>query len=497
MGMQRERGIAGGSAVLLGAVAATSVLNYGLGLALAWLLPADRFGVVGTLIALLLLATSVLAAGFPWALARVVAAGHGDTNADTAPTFRAALVGNVGLGIVLAAAFVAIQLPTGALLPGVGPVPTLLAAATIVALALGSVQVGALQGFRRFDAVAATRVLECVAKVVLVVGAVTVLALGIGGVALALLVSAAVAAGWSLWSLRDRWPGRGPVAAARTFVDAVPLSIATTGFGMLGTLDVLLLGALGHGAGGAAAAVGIYQAAAIIGRAPFFLGSAVSEAVFPHIARARTLVEAHRVTMTALRFIPLALVPAQLVLLIAPNWALSIVLPAAYADATEPVRVITLGTVGLLVADVLLKALLARGFGGVVALRVPVAVGVQLAGLALLVPHFGPLGAAWSFAAGTWAMAALLGGAYLARFRPARPRVAPAVGWIVALGAPAGAFLAADHAGTVLGSALVLLGLACYVGLALRLGLVPADVVSNVAAYVQRRIQRTTAEARP
>lgn len=489
MGMQRERGIAGGSAVLLGAVAATSVLNYGLGLALAWLLPADRFGVVGTLIALLLLATSVVAAGFPWALARAVAAGGG----DTAATFRASLIGNVGLGVILAVAFVAIQLPTGALLPGVGPVPTLLAGVTIVLLALGSVQVGALQGARRMDAVAATRVLECVAKVVLVIGAITVLALGIGGVALALLVSAAVAAVWSLWSLRDQWPGRGPVAAARTFVDAVPLSIATTGFGMLGTLDVLLLGALGHGAGAAAAAVGIYQAAAIIGRAPFFLGSAISEAVFPHIARARTLADAHRVTMTALRFIPLVLVPAQLVLLIAPKWALSIVLPAAYADATEPVRVITIGTVGLLVADVLLKALLARGFGGVVAWRVPVAVAVQLAGLAVLVPQFGPVGAAWSFAAGTWAMAALLAGAYLARFRPSSPQLAPAVRWVVALAVPAGAFLAADHAGTVLGTALVLLGLAGYVALAVRLGLVPADVL----AYVQRRTQRTTVEARP
>ncbi len=484
MGMRRERGVAGGSAVLLGAVATTSVLNYGLGLALAWLLPADRFGVVGSLITLLLLATSVLAAGFPWALARSLAADGGE---DTAPAFRAALVGNVGLGVILAIVFVAIQLPTGALLPGVGPVPTLLAAATIVLLALGSAQVGALQGVRRFDAVAATRVLECVAKVVLVVGAVTATAFGIGGVAAALLVSAAAAAVWSFRSLRDLWPGRGPVAAARTFVDALPLSIATTGFGMLGTLDVLLLGVLGHGA---AAAVGIYQAAAIIGRAPFFLGSAVSEAVFPHIARARTLADAHRVTMTALRFIPLALVPAQLVLLVAPDRVLSVVLPAAYADAAGPVRVITLGTIGLLVADVLLKALLARGLGGVVALRVPVAVGVQLVGLAVAVPAFGPLGAAWSFAAGTWAMAALLAGAYLARFRPARAPV-PAARWLVALAAPTGAFLAAEHSGTFTGTALVLLGLAAYVALALRLGLVPPEVLAHV-----RRRTRATPEAR-
>jgi O-antigen/teichoic acid export membrane protein len=197
--------------------------------------------------------------------------------------------------------------------------------------------------------------------------------------------------------------------------------------------------------------------------------------------------------MTALCFLPLALVPLQLVLLIAPKWALSIVLPAAYADATGPVRIITLGTIGLLLADVLLKALLARGFGGVVAMLVPVAVGVQLAGLALLVPPFGAIGAAWSFAAGTWAMAALLAGAYLSRFRPSLPRIAPAVRWVVALAAPVGAFLAADHAGTVLGAALVLLGLVAYVGLAVRLGLVPADVM----AFARRRTQPTTVEARP
>ncbi|MBA3907276.1 MAG: oligosaccharide flippase family protein, partial [Pseudonocardiales bacterium] len=368
MGAQRERGVAGGSAVLLGAVAMTSVLNYGLGLALAWLLPADRFGTVGTMLALLLLATSVLAAGFPWALARAVAAApEGASSAQAAAIFRAALIGNVGFGLILAVAFVAIQLTSGAFLTGLGTGPTLLIGAAIVLLAMGSVQVGALQGARRFDAVATTRVLECLAKVVLTLGAVTVLALGVGGVAVALTVSAAAAAAWSLWSLRDRWPGRGPVAAAKTFAEAVPLSVATTGFGMLGTLDVLLLEVLGRSAGVTAATVGIYQAAAIIGRAPFFLGSAISEAVFPHIARARTLADAHRVTMTALRFVPLVLVPAQLVLLVAPNWALSIVLPAAYADATEPLRVITLGTIGLLVADVLIKALLARGFGGIVA----------------------------------------------------------------------------------------------------------------------------------
>lgn len=493
MGAQRERGIAGGSAVLLGAVATTSVLNYGLGLALAWLLPADRFGTVGTMLALLLLATSVLAAGFPWALARAVAAAPGGASpAQTAAIFRAALIGNVGFGLILAIAFVAVQLTSGAFLTGLGTGPTLLIGVAIVLLAMGSVQVGALQGARRFDAVATTRVLECLAKVVLTLGAVTVLALGVGGVAMALTVSAAAAAAWSLWSLRDRWPGRGPVAAAKTFAEAVPLSVATTGVGMLGTLDVLLLEVLGRGAGVTAATVGTYQAAAILGRAPFFLSSAISEAVFPHVARATTLADAHRSAMAALRWIPLALVPAQLVLIIAPEWVLGIVLPGAYAVAAEPIRVITIGTIGLSVADMLLKALLARGYGRVVAATVPFAVGVQIVGLVVLVPHFGAVGAACAFAGGAWATAVLLGAAYLTRFRPSLPRPASVGLWFVALGAAAGPFLLIDHAGTVCGAALVLIGLAAYVVLAARFRLLPADV----PAYLRRGTQRATAEAR-
>ena len=138
--LRAERGAGGGSIVLLAAIALTAAMNYGLGLALAWLLPTEEFGAVGILLNLLMLATSVLAAGFPWALAREVA--RTSDVASTGPVLRVALLGNVGLGLVLGAGFAAIQLTTGAILPGVGAVPTLLAAATIVVLALVAVLVG-------------------------------------------------------------------------------------------------------------------------------------------------------------------------------------------------------------------------------------------------------------------------------------------------------------------------------------------------------------------
>ncbi|WP_433803609.1 oligosaccharide flippase family protein [Actinomycetospora sp. CA-084318] len=413
--LRTQRGAGGGSVVLLGAVATTAALNYGLGLALAWLLPTEGFGAVGVLLNLLLLATSVLAAGFPWALARATARGA-ETGPDPAAV-RAALVGNVVLGIVLAGAFAAVQLTTGVVLPGVGPVPTLLAAATIVVLAVVAVLVGALQGARRFDAVGATRVAEIVVKVLAALGAVGVAGYGVGGVAAALLAGAVAAALVAAVAGADRLrrparpgSGRRPGVVAA----AVPMAVSTTGFGLLGTLDVLALGV----AGVPLAVVGVYQAAAVLARAPFFVGSALSDAAFPFIAAAPTAAAARRALLGALRWVPLVLVPGQLVLLVAPGPVLDVVLPGAYAAAAGPVRVLTLGTTGLLLADMLLKALFARGHAATVARRVPVAVAAQAAALLLLVPAHGALGAAGAFAVGTWTTVVLLGAAVLRELRP-------------------------------------------------------------------------------
>ncbi|WP_345420108.1 oligosaccharide flippase family protein [Pseudonocardia xishanensis] len=477
--MSTERGAAGGSVVLLAGIVVTAVLNYGLGVALAWLLPPAEFGGVGMLLNLLLLATSVLAAGFPWALARAVARrDHGPAERAAADeAFRAALAGNVALGGVLALAFAAVQLTTGAILPGVGALATVLAAATIVLLALGSVLLGALQGNRRFDAVGATRVLEIVIKVVLALGLVVLLGIGVSGVAVALFVAAAASAAFAWWSLRGRRPGRGRVAGLKAFASAVPMAVGTTGFGLMGTLDVLLLGAMGADYGVTVATVGIYQAAAILARAPFFVGSALSDAVFPFVAGARDRAAAHASLMTALRWVPLALVPLQLVLLVTPASVLDLVLPAGYGGAAAVARVITLGTLGLLVADMLLKALFARGFAGAVAVRVPIAVAVQLAALVVLVPRLGAVGAAWAFAAGTWTTALLLGVEYRRRFRPAAVRPTTVGRWLVAV-APLVAVLAvAEAVPAPFDLVAAVGGLVAYAVVAVLTGLVaPADL---------------------
>jgi O-antigen/teichoic acid export membrane protein len=493
--MTTERSAAGGGVVLLAGIMVTAGLNYGLGVALAWLLPPAEFGGVGMLLNLLLLATSVLAAGFPWALARAVARRDQGPAARAAAdeAFRAALAGNVALGGALAVAFAAIQLTTGALLPGVGPVATVLAAATIVLLSLGSVLLGGLQGNRRFDAVGATRVLEIVVKVVLALALVALVGLGVSGVAVALFAAAAASAAFAWWSLRGRRPGRGPVAGLRAFAAALPMAVGTTGFGLMGTLDVLVLGALGAGHGVTVATVGIYQAAAILARAPFFAGSALSDAVFPFVAGARDLRTAHTTLMSVLRWVPLALVPLQLVLVVTPASVLDLVLPAGYGAAAAAVRVISLGTIGLLVADMLLKALFARGFATAVAARVPFCAVVQVAALVVLVPRLGALGAAWAFAAGTWTTVLLLGVEYRRRFRPGRVRLTTLGRWGLALGPLLALLALADAATAPFALPAAVAGLLGYALVAVRVGLVsPAEL-----AAVRSRIRGPRRAAPP
>ncbi len=495
--LRGHQSAATGTVVMMGALALLAPLNYGFGLALAWLLPAAELGVVSVLLTVLLLATTVLAAGFPWVLARTVAradSGERPDSADSADdttgadaSFRAALVGNVGLGVALAAGFAGVQLTTGAILPGVGTGLTLLVAATIVLVGLSQVLIGGLQGHRRFTAVVTTRIVEVVAKVTAGVGILVLVAASAVGIGWALFLGAAGAAGWAWWTLRDRMPRlRGALAGWRSFAAAAPMALAITGFGLISTLDVLLLGALGHGHGVTFAAVGTYQVAAILAKAPFLAGSALSEAVFPFIARARGAGEAHGWFVTAFRWVPLALVPMLLVLVVTPGSLIGRLFPAEYADTAGLVRVIALGTLGLIVVDMLIKALLARGLAGAAAARIPAAAIAEVATMVVLVPGHGAMGAAAGFAVGAWVGVAVLAGLYLRHHRPGRLPLRRVAGWAAAIAVLVGLLGTAAGTGRTLDLALVTLGVLAYAVLVVRLGVLPAADVARARGLLAR-----------
>jgi O-antigen/teichoic acid export membrane protein len=482
-----RRAAGAGSAVLVGGIALNAVLNYGFGVTLAWMLPQDAFGAVSVLLSVLLLAATVLAAGFPWALARTMArAEDGGPTGPADAAFRSALRGNLVLGATLAAGLVVVQVTTGRVLPGAGPLLTLVMAASVLLISVYSVLWGALHGTRCFDAIGATQLAETLVKVaggLLLVG---LCGFGVPGVATAVLAGIAVAVWLCCRALGDRLPGRGPVAGAGAFAAAAPMAVGTIGFGLLTTLDILVLSALGDGDGAGFAAVAVYQAAAVLARAPVLLSSALAEAMFPFIARGSSRAEAHRWFRTAFRWVPLAFVPLQLVLLITPGSVIGLLFPASYGAAADLARAITVGTTGLIVADMLLKALLARGLAPAVAARVPVAVAIEVVASAVLVPRFGGLGAAAAFAGGTWAAAALLGAAYLRQYWPGWVRLRTAVSWLLALGVLAVPLTAATLVPRPLDLVLITAGLAGYAVTAVALGLVPAAELAALRARLPR-----------
>jgi O-antigen/teichoic acid export membrane protein len=493
-----ERTATTGGLILVAAVGAASALNYGFGVALAWLLPQEEFGVVGVLFNLISLAAFVLTAGFPWAIARAVA--HAETTGRTPATdvaVRGGLAGNIGLGIALAAGFVVVQATTGRLLPGAGWGWTAAVALALVLLSVSNAVCGVLQGARRFDALAVTGVAEILVKVVLGLALVTLLGSGVSGVVVAVLVGVVVAVVATHRSARDKLPGAGPLAGGAALAQGLPMAVGTVSFGMLATLDVLLLSALGQAHGVTIAAVAVYQAAAILARAPYFLSDAISDAAFPFMAGGRTPQEAHRAFVSAFRWVPLLFVPVLLVLVIAPGSVVGLVFPADYAAAAGIARIMALGTLGLIVTDMLQKALFARGFAGAVALRLPCAAVLQVLALVVLVPRLGATGAAIGFTVGTWSAAALTGALYVRHHRPGRVPPRTVAAWSSALAVLGVLLVAAAAAPPLLDLALVAAGLLAYGVVVLRLGLVPDAVRRRVPVGVQAPGQEAPSQVVP
>jgi O-antigen/teichoic acid export membrane protein/4-amino-4-deoxy-L-arabinose transferase-like glycosyltransferase len=410
--LRTRRTAAVGGVLLALRFVVSAVLNYGFGIALVWVLPKAEFGIVGVLQNVLLLAAMVLGGSFTWVVSRVTARA-GTIDGDAAAVFRAGLAGNLAVGAVFVVVLVAVHA-----LPSSGARGLLAAVVLTVALmAVNGILYAALQGMQRFDAIALQQTVEVVVKVGLGLGLVVGLGFGVTGVALGFLAGTLVAGLLCLRGLRDLLPGRGPVALRRTAALALPTGVGAAGLGLLLTLDVIALGAVGPTSGVTTATIATYQAAAILARTPYYLAEAVGNAAYPDIARDSGSAAAHGWFVAAFRWIPLVLVPLQLVLLVAPEPILRLFFPRDYANAAGLVRLLTLGTLGLMVTSLLFTALYATGFELAVARRLPVAAALELGVLVALVPRTGALGAGIAFAVGSWSAAALLARAYLGHHR--------------------------------------------------------------------------------
>jgi O-antigen/teichoic acid export membrane protein len=487
--LTRERSAAAGGVVLMLRFGVGAALNYALGVGLAWMLTPAQFGSVSVLQSILLLCAALLAAGFPWALAGAVARAEGRLGVDAA--YRAALAGNLALGAGLALAVVAAQAARG-VVPGASVATIAAIAATIAVTAVSTTLQGALHGERRFDGLSLAQTADIGVKAALTLVLIGLVQLRVGGVAAGFLGGAIVAAAVGAWALRDRLPGPGPLAWRATAAPALSMAVATSAVALVLTSDVIALGLAGVGA----ADVATYQAAAVLARAPYFVAEALGGAVFPFVAKAETADGVRSWFLAAYRWVPLALVPVQLILLVAPGTALALLFPPPYERGAGILRVLAIGTLGLLTADMLLKTLYARGLAASLARRAPLALAVEAVALAVAVPRWGTMGAAVAFAAASWVGAALLGHLFIVRYGASWPGRRFAVRYALALAPLVGLLAAADAGPPVPALAAIAAGLALYAVIAVRARLVRDEDLRRAGALL-RRLRPVRRVARP
>ncbi|MEV8511765.1 oligosaccharide flippase family protein [Dactylosporangium sp. NPDC051484] len=491
--LTRQRSAAASGIVLVLRFGAGAVLNYGLGVVLAWMLTPSQFGSVSVLQNVQFLCSALLSAGFPWALTGIIAQADARLGVDAA--YRAALVGNLGVGALLALIFVGAQIARG-VVPGASVATVAVIAATIAMTAVSTTLQGGLHGERRFDGLGFMQTTGIGVKVALTLMLVSLVQLRIGGAAIGFLGGAVVATAVGVWALRDQLPRPGPMAWRATTSRALSMAIATSAVSLILTTDVVALSLIGQRHGVSAGDIAVYQAAAVLARAPYFAAEALSSAVFPFIAKAETAASVRSWFLAAFRWVPLALVPLQLILLVTPETALALFFPASYERGADLLRILAVGTLGLLSAEMLLKTLYARGLTASLARRVPIALAVQAVALGVAVPRWGTVGAAVAFAVGSWTGAIVLGHLFVSHYGASWPSRRLAMRYPLALVPLVIMLAAADVVPELPALAVIVVGLALYAVTAVRARLVRDEDVTRVLTFLRRlRPKRGAAQA--
>jgi len=431
-----------GSFAVLVSFAVIAVLNYGFAVVLSWLLPVEGYGVLGIAQAILLMTSTVVSAGFPWALAHLMA--RTEDPARRARAFRTGLAANLALGGTICAVVAVLGL-SGLVRPVDAYAPTLiLVAVTTAVLSTNAILASTLQGLLRLAALAFVRASEVLVKAIAGVGFV-LLGLGTTGAVFGFLVGAAVATALAAWLLRDL-----PLAAGhgrgdrRLFGAARPFFIGMVGFALLSQLDVLTVKMFSDELRSDLLA-GQYQVALTLSRIPFFAAMALFGAIFPYVARDLGRGDVARAyARLALKYTLLFIVPIGLVLMAIPDSAIRLFFSAKYDQSAAPLIYAAAASVILTLAYGVSILLQAQGRAGRPAVALMIAVPTQLVLAALMVPVLGMTGAAVAMGAAATLVLALLAPSVIRAFR-LQPSASEVARYGAALAMLAGTFAVLPH----------------------------------------------------
>ncbi|HEV7680120.1 MAG TPA: oligosaccharide flippase family protein [Candidatus Dormibacteraeota bacterium] len=373
-----------GSGVLAGAFLIVGAGNYAFTLVTAHIIDQRQYGVLALAQSFLFFTAWFTSAGFPWTATRRLSGI--DDMATRAAVLRGAMVGNLAVASLLALALVLLTVTGAFKLGGLSAMPVVLAAVTCSVSGISTVARGGLQGLFRFRTVAVANLIETAVKIVLGVG-LAAAGWGATGAAAGILTGMVVATLYALWSLRSV-----PLLHTRGFggvsllLETIPLFVGTAGMALLTSVDLFAVKLLSPAAASNVNAA-LYQASVTLARIPYFFASAMTTAVFPHIARARDDAQAAALYVRkGILFIVTLLTPISLVMITEPRTALQVFLPASYADAAPALRTIAVGTTFLALATFLVGGLQASGRDRMPALLALGAVVVEVVLLAVAIP---------------------------------------------------------------------------------------------------------------
>lgn len=324
--------------------------NYAYSLAGVRLLDTDEFASFAAAQGLLLVLGSGCMAAVPWAVARYVSLA--DRPQARAEAMHFGLAASLAQGAVLApiAGLVLWSLAG----PGVG----LVAAAGTLSLSLVAAPIGFLQGEGRVVAIARLRLLEWAVRVATGLGA---LLLWDRSASLALLgypVGSALLFGVAMVACSRAFPlRRGNSATVRLLVTrSAQLGAVQVLLSMLAALDTVAAEAAGLAVGTA----GSYQAAALLGRIPLFLSTAVALAAYTHIVTAEDDTAVGGQLRHALFLFGCVAAPATVACWTVPADVLGLLLPAAYDQTAELLRFTSLSGLAIGFVNVIITAHQAR-----------------------------------------------------------------------------------------------------------------------------------------
>jgi O-antigen/teichoic acid export membrane protein len=400
--------------LMVAATIIVALLNYALNIILGWTLPIEAYGRVGVSQTLIFICVWFISAGFPWVVTRAIAQAHGPAvgvehasqREEAWRTYKTAWVANIGLTAVavalLLASFYMQWLP---LERSYEPL-IILVAVTVGALGVGAVPNAGLQGLLRFGPISVVRVIEAVASIIISL-ALVLIGLGAVGALGGFAAAAALATLLNIWLIHDKhfWTvnGWGGLAALKA---AIPMTLAVFGGILLTNIDLLAIKFLS--AGNSDSLSGAYQVAAVLARAPLFIGTALVTTFYPRIARDAMGREDATSGVELVRWVLLGILPMNVVLAVGAPAVVLFFFPAAYASSAPVLSILAIGSAFLVVAGALAAVLQASHRVAIPALVMSGAVAVQVAALGWFVPLYGTVGAAVASASASMLACGLL-----------------------------------------------------------------------------------------